>query len=273
MCVSYGSPLWSQVLSASEPSMIESTFIFLNGIAEKTERKLWQHGIATWQTFLAADALPGISRKRKPVHDEHVSRALDAKQKECAQYFAGCLKPCDQWRLYDWLRPRAVYLDIETSGGPFGDVTVVGLYAQGQMTSLVRGDTLTETRLRDELARHDLIVTFFGSAFDLPYLQAKYPRLVLDQPHIDLCFVARRLGLRGGLKRIERTVDIERPSRLQGVDGWDAVRLWNRWRHGRDEAALELLLAYNEADAANLEPLADFLCDQLTQRYQPTRPQ
>jgi uncharacterized protein YprB with RNaseH-like and TPR domain len=253
--------------------MIESTFILLNGIGETTERKLWEHGVASWQAFLGELSLPGIGRSRKSLYDQEVSRALHHHGHDDARYFSECLKPRDQWRLYPWLRSRAVYLDIETAGGSFGDVTVVGLYAEGRMTSLVRGDSLTQDRLRAELSRYDLLITFFGSAFDLPYLKASYPRLVLDQPHIDLCFLARRLGFRGGLKRIEPLAGIERSGPLQGLDGWDAVRLWNRWRYGHDPAALELLLAYNEADAMNLQPLADFLYDQLAQQYKPYRDQ
>jgi uncharacterized protein YprB with RNaseH-like and TPR domain len=137
---------------------------------------------------------------------------------------------------------------------------------------LVRGDSLSQDRLRDELSRYDLVITFFGSGFDLPYLKAAYPLLTFDQPHIDLCFLARRVGWRGGLKQIEPLAGIERSSPLQGLDGWDAVRLWNRWRYGHDMAALELLLAYNAADAMNLEPLAAFLCDQLTQQHLPSTP-
>lgn len=39
------------------------------------------------------------------------------------------------------------------------------------------------------------------------------------------------------------------------------MRQWNRWRHERDENARRLLLAYNEADYVNLQPLADaFYC-------------
>jgi uncharacterized protein YprB with RNaseH-like and TPR domain len=56
---------------------------------------------------------------------------------------------------------------------------------------------------------------------------------------------------------------------MQGLDGWDAVRLWNRWRYGHDPAALELLLAYNAADAMNLEPLADYLYDRFAQQHLP----
>jgi uncharacterized protein len=246
--------------------MIESTFIFLNGVGEVTERKFWRDGIATWRAFLDAETLPGISARRKGLYDDAVALALGHWQGGRADYFATCLKPRDQWRLYEWLRPRAVYLDIET-GGPSGEITVVGLYGEGRMTSLVRGENLTQERLMEELSRYDLIVTFFGSAFDLPCLQASCPRLRLAQPHIDLCFVARRLGLRGGLKQIEPIAGIQRPGLLRGLDGWDAVRLWNRWRHGHDHAARELLLAYNAADSANLQPLADFLCAQLAQQH------
>jgi uncharacterized protein len=245
--------------------MIESTFILLNGIGEMTERKLWRDGIATWRAFLDAQSLPGISTRRKVLFDDEVCRALEHWQHGRADYFATCLKPRDQWRLYEWLRPRAVYLDIET-GGPYGDITVVGLYGHGRMTSLVRGENLTRERLLEELSGYDLIVTFFGSAFDLPYLQARCPGLSFPQPHIDLCFVARRVGLRGGLKQIEPIAGIRRPASLRGLDGWDAVRLWNRWRSGHDDSARELLLAYNAADAANLQPLADFLCAELAER-------
>jgi uncharacterized protein YprB with RNaseH-like and TPR domain len=250
--------------------MIESTFIFLNGIGEITERKLWAQGIANWRRFLGASSLPGISAGRKTLYDQDLALALDHHGQDNARYFAGCLKPRDQWRLYDWLRLRAVYLDIETAGGAFGDVTVVGLYGDGQMTSLVRGDSLTQDRLCEELSRYDLVITFFGSGFDLPYLQTAYPLLSFDQPHIDLCFLARRIGWRGGLKQIEPLAGIERSSSVRGLDGWDAVRLWNRWRYGHDTAALELLLAYNAADAMNLEPLAAFLCDQLARQHLPS---
>ncbi|MFY4728142.1 ribonuclease H-like domain-containing protein, partial [Nitrospira sp. BLG_2] len=49
---------------------------------------------------------------------------------------------------------------------------------------------------------------------------------------------------------------------LQGLNGHDAVLLWNRWRHGHDGSARDLLLGYNEADCVNLERLADtFYCE------------
>ncbi|WP_447977139.1 ribonuclease H-like domain-containing protein [Candidatus Nitrospira bockiana] len=240
--------------------MIRSTFVLLKGIGDTTERRLWESGVSDWQAFLAADTLPAISRPRKMLYDEALAAAHRHLEQGDARYFAACLKAKDHWRLYEEFRPRAVYLDIETTGGPHwaGEVTVVGLYGEGRLTSLVRGESLTAERLAAELSRYDLLVTFFGRIFDVPYLLAKFPTLRIDLPHMDLCFAAKRLGLRGGLKQIEPLAGIERPRHLQGLDGWDAVRLWMRWRHGAS-SALELLLQYNEADVRNLEALADFL--------------
>jgi uncharacterized protein YprB with RNaseH-like and TPR domain len=136
------------------------------------------------------------------------------------------------------------------------------------MTSLVRDETLSEERLQAELEETDLVVTFFGSGFDLPFLQKAYPRLILKKPHFDLGLAARRLGLQGGLKSIERQLGILRAPALEGLNGWDAVRLWRRWRSG-DESALDLLLCYNAADTINLERLAELLYDDMVARYGP----
>jgi hypothetical protein len=250
--------------------MIESTFIFLKGIGEPTERRLWECGVRDWQDFLACRSLYGISTERKRAYDVDIASAVRHLQDRQSRFFAGCLKPRDHWRLYEAFKSRAVYLDIETTGGPpeHGEVTVVGLYGMGRMISLVRGESLTEERLNRELSKYKIVVTFFGSVFDLPFLRATYPGLVLDQPHIDLCFAARRLGWRGGLKHIESLATIERPPEVQGLDGWDAVRLWNTWRTGQARA-LDLLLRYNEADTRNLEPLAERICSQLAECHGP----
>lgn len=250
--------------------MIESTFVLLKGIGEYTERRLWDSGVVHWEDFLRRASVPGISSDRKRLYDGDLEAARRHLQLRHARYFTTRLKPRDHWRLFAAFRASVVFLDIETTGTTpdVGEVTVVGLYASGRMTSLVRGESLTESRLSAELARYDLIVTFFGRVFDLPYLRAKFPGLILDQPHLDLCFAARRLALRGGLKQIESAVGILRPPDLRGLDGWDAVRLWQTWRRG-DSAALETLLRYNAADTRNLEPLAEVIYAGLSARYCP----
>ena len=62
---------------------------------------------------------------------------------------------------------------------------------------------------------------------------------------------------------------IDRPADLQGLDGWEAVRLWDAWRRGETDA-LDLLLRYNDSDTRNLEPLAELLYRRLADRYGPS---
>ena len=251
--------------------MLESSFIFLKGIGETTERRLWSEGITHWRQFLEAPTTPTIGPARKALYDREVERALDDLRRAQWRKVAKRFKAADHWRLFETFRKRTVFLDIETNGYPIGEgeITMVGLYGHHTMTTLVRHQNLTLDRLQDELSQYDLIVTFFGSGFDLPYLQASYPRLDFSHAHFDLCFAARRIGLRGGLKRIEAELGLARTDDLQGLNGWDAVNLWHAWQAG-DEQAGDTLRAYNEADVRNLEPLAEYLYQALRERHGPS---
>jgi uncharacterized protein YprB with RNaseH-like and TPR domain len=92
----------------------------------------------------------------------------------------------------------------------------------------------------------------------------------MDQPHVDLCLTGRRLGYRGGLKAIETQLGINRSKDVRGMNGADAVRCWNRWRHSRDEEARTSLLRYNEADCVNLKPLAERFYRLMAQSTRPS---
>jgi uncharacterized protein YprB with RNaseH-like and TPR domain len=251
--------------------MLTSTFVHLKGIGSHTERRLWEDGIQDWRVFLNKPVLPGMSAARKELYDRDLAGAVLALEQGNSRYFGRCLKAKDHWRLFDTFRHRILYLDIETTGATAlqGSVTVVGLYRNGRMSTLLAGESLSGGRLQDELDQTDLLVTFFGSVFDVPYLQATFPSVRFNVPHFDLCFAARRLGLQGGLKPIERELHIERDPDLAHFGGWDAVRLWHRWQAG-DEGALNLLVRYNAADTRNLETLAEWLYREMTVRYGPS---
>jgi uncharacterized protein YprB with RNaseH-like and TPR domain len=88
---------------------------------------------------------------------------------------------------------------------------------------------------------------------------AAFRYVPFDQIHIDLCPALKRLGYRGGLKRIEQQLGIARPPEVEGLSGFDAVRLWRQWRRKNDAAALEQLLAYNREDIENLSLLLAFV--------------
>ena len=248
--------------------MIQSSFCFLPGVALRTERRLWRQGLLSWADFLSRPSIERMSAGRKALYDAQVAEAMEQYAGDDARYFGVVLPQQEHWRLYEWLRTRAVYLDIETD--TFGQITVVGLYGHGRMTSFVRGESLNVRRLAEELRQYDLLVTFCGTTFDLPVLLSQYPDLPLDQPHMDVCFIGRRLGYRGGLKAVERQLGIDRESQLEGMNGADAVHCWNRWRHARDEEAKAQLLRYNEADCVNLEPLAEAFYRLMVQSTRPS---
>lgn len=250
--------------------MLTSTFVFLHGIGPATERRFWQAGLLDWQSFLAQPRVDGLSPARKAWYDGDLALAQSKLDTEQMHWFASRLPRREHWRFFQVCRSRTVYLDIETTGvSPHeGEVTIVGLHQNGRTVSLVQGDTLTEDRLQAEFDHCELLVTFFGTGFDVPYLCAKFPGLRLPTAHFDLCIAAHRLGLRGGLKRLEQELGVERDTALRGLDGWDAVRLWSQWRRG-DHAALKLLLAYNAADTENLVPLAALIHEHLVTRFGP----
>ncbi|MDX1411598.1 MAG: ribonuclease H-like domain-containing protein [Nitrospirales bacterium] len=248
--------------------MLESTFIFLKGIGEATEQRLWEQGIDTWSAFLAHPSIPSISPARKNLYDHDLEQAVQNLSARNSKFFARLLKARDHWRLFQTFRSKIAFLDIETNGDPpeTGEITLVGIYGNGTMTTLIQGESLNENRLNHELSKYDLLVTFFGSGFDLPYIRYKFPRVLLDHAHFDLCFAARRLGYKGGLKHIELECGLSRSRHVAGLTGWDAVNLWHAWQGGDSQAGTQLL-QYNEADVKNLEPLAELLYDKLVRHY------
>lgn len=179
----------------------------------------------------------------------------------CHQYFQSALGLRESWRAWPDFAGRCAYLDIETDGGMSGSaVTMIGLYGDDEFQCFVQGDNLES--FRDAISRYSMIVTFFGAGFDVPMLKKRFPDVVFDHVHLDLCLAFRRLGMRGGLKAIERRLGLQRSQETAGLDGRDAIRLWRAYQRGSDEA-LRVLTAYNREDVVNLERLAEIAYDRL----------
>ncbi len=175
------------------------------------------------------------------------------------QFFQKALGTAEAWRAWPEFRESCVYLDIETDGGNSGQaVTTIGLYDGKEFVALVKGNDIEN--FRDVISRYSMIVTFFGIGFDLPMLQKRFRGIEFDHIHMDLCFTLKRLGYRGGLKKIEKQLGIARPCETDGLNGQDAIRLWREYQRGREES-LETLIAYNREDVVNLEVLAQIAYD------------
>lgn len=245
--------------------MLKNSFIFLEGIGKVRERRLWEQGILRWEDFLEEREVRGISAQRKELYNRRLKEASYMAENE-REKFAYLMPSGEQWRLFWELEGDACYLDIETTGlGECAKVTAVSVHSSKGTSTFVRGINLDSNALEEELRSHAMVVTFYGSAFDLPFLRREF-QVSIPPAHVDLCFAGRRAGLSGGLKSIEKNLGIGREEELEGVDGLEAVRLWKRWEREKDTSALEKLITYNRADVENLPILAGEVCTRLREK-------
>ena len=172
------------------------------------------------------------------------------------RFFQDRLSSADIWRVFDRFKGKAVYLDIETSGLYQGvdEITVIGLYDGKTAKTFVKGINLDE--FESEITSYQLIITFNGAQFDLPFIRRQFPHISLPPAHIDLRFFLKKLGYKGGLKAIEKSFGLSRASNIDGMDGYEAVLLWKAYQWG-DESALDRLILYNTADIVHLKPLME----------------
>lgn len=234
-------------------AMLQHTFQHIQGVGEKTEKRLWQEGITNWLTFLNTPHHSSLPQWQRDAVCFELERSLLALERRDARYFTERLAAQHQWRLYPEFGQRIAYLDIETTG-PLSDtsrITVIGVYDGEQPRVYVQGQDLL--RFVEDVDPFTLLVTYNGNLFDLPFIRRELG-IPLAQAHIDLRYPLTALGYKGGLKKIERTLGFEREGPLSLLDGWCAVLLWHYHEQGV-AGALETLLRYNLEDVVHLPAL------------------
>ena len=167
-------------------------------------------------------------------------------------FFTEKLPTSETWRLFPYFRDSVCYLDIETTGlGKGLDYTTVAtIYDGHDIKVFTHGKNMQE--LPEALENYKICVTFNGKCFDLPFLRSEFGRdFALCQ--IDLRYVFASLGMKGGLKKLEKYFGISR-GEWTDLDGYAAVILWN-WHENGMKGALETLTAYNILDTVDLEKL------------------
>lgn len=247
--------------------MLKSSFIHIPGVGTKTERYIWQKGVFAWEDFMVNYdklELPGAKKERIR---NHVVLSGSHLQKRKIRFFADTLPKSEMWRVYPEFKDRVAFVDIETTGlSPYySEITLVGLFDGKDAKTYIAGKNLDS--FVEDINKYDLMVTFNGALFDVPFIAAKFPNFI-PPPHIDLRFFFKRLGYSGGLKSVERQLGILRPSELKDIDGFHAVILWNRYTRG-DINALKLLIEYNIADVMNLKTLMEEGCRMMQNRLLP----
>ncbi len=239
--------------------MITNSFIFLERIGDKLEQNIWKNGIYDWDSFLRRKNIKGLARHRKLYYNRKILNARKALYNFDSSYFLELLPQAEMWRLYEFFKEDAVFLDIETTGldRDNDDITVFGLYDGLNTKIMIKGINLDFNALKKELQKYKIIVTFNGASFDLPFIEKIYPGILPKIPNFDVKSVTDRLGLKGGLKYIEKLLGIKRTEIVDKFYGGDALTLWRMYRATGDDYYLNLLIEYNEYDIINLKIVAE----------------
>ena len=244
--------------------MLKNSYIHIPKVGYITEKKIWSSGIKDWSDFDKVN-LPSFRKKHI---NKFVDLSIECLKNENYSFFSSLMPKHEHWRCLEDFS-KVAYLDIETTGldKENDDITLIGVYDGSKVRSFVRGEDFL--KFKDYISTFPLIVTFNGSCFDLPFISSKLG-IKFDQLHVDLRFAYSRLGITGGLKRIERMFELERSPETKNIDGYDAVTLWHKYVNG-DDNALKLLKRYNEEDVIGLKILGKRAYSLLKERLEPSR--
>jgi uncharacterized protein YprB with RNaseH-like and TPR domain len=232
--------------------MLKNTFSHIPGIGVITEQRIWDSGIHNWKGF-NQNSPCGLSQSKT----DTISTYLEASQRQLESgnpnYFSQLLPTSQHWRFFPEFRHAMVYLDIETTGlNRYHDpITTISLYDGKSIYYYINGQNLND--FLDDIDKYKVIVSYNGKTFDVPFIE-NYFGISLNHAHIDLRYILRSLGYRGGLKSCETQLGIDRGN-LKDIDGFFAVQLWHDYQWTKNPKALETLLAYNIQDVLTLENL------------------
>ena len=236
--------------------MITEALQHCPGIGPVRLSQLRESGVRSWQDVLhQPDRIP--LSVRASVTEESL-RCLAALDDQNIGYFVERLVPQDRWRILAEFLDRVTFFDIETTGLEWdAGITVIACWHQGALHTFVEHENLDE--FVELLESVELLVSFNGSAFDVPRVVSTFHLMELPCPHLDMRWTCYHRGLLGSLKQIATTLGIERPADLADVDGALAVQLWQQWTGYEDEVARRHLVRYCAADVLLLVMVAQHM--------------
>lgn len=231
--------------------MLVNTFIHIPGIGPATEQKIWESDILSWKDEDNFSSL-SLSASKIEAIKTFVQKSAQHLKNNRPNFFEALLPSNQHFRMFPEFRHSCVYLDIETTGLDTScKITTIALYNGKDIKYFVHGKNLDE--FVKEIKKYKVLITYNGRSFDIPFIES-YFNIKLPHSQIDLRYILKNLGFKGGLKKCEKAMGIDRED-LDGVDGYFAILLWNEYKQNNNQKALETLLAYNIEDVINLETL------------------
>ena len=251
----------------SLPSMrlLRRSFQLLPGISASKEAKLRSEGLQDWNDLLLrTPAQLDLFRKRASALRSAIEASEEALANRDVEFFKERLPKRELYRIAASFPELCVFLDIESTGLSkyYDQVTLVGWSVGSSYEVLV--DPSETCQLERDLRAQPIVITFNGTLFDLPFLTNRFKTDWSGATHLDLRYLAKRVGLTGGQKNIEVKIGLARQAPLEGITGAEAVALWFDYKEG-DLNALRKLIRYNHADIEGMK----FLFEHVVARLEP----
>ncbi len=227
--------------------MIDRLFQHCRGVGPGTEARLSSLGFHTWDDCLNNPGELPFRQRKLELFLKTLAESRDALLLDDIGRLIKLFPVREHWRILFHYFHKATFFDMETSGLSlyYNHPTVIVALHRGELMTFRYGENLEDfIELLDET---ELVVTFNGSSFDVPFLERAFHVPLDDIPHIDLRWVAYHRGHTGGLKSIEAEFGLARVPEICGIDGYEAVMLFDRWQEG-DSTAGENLVRYCRAD-------------------------
>ncbi|XDD41787.1 ribonuclease H-like domain-containing protein [Leptospira sp. WS60.C2] len=245
-------------------SHLRQSLQLFSGIGEKKEKQLFGVGVYDWSSLLAYQRaandplLPILS-----VLEDRYEQLQRELEEANFTFFSKELPSLEYWRLWQHFPERFCFLDIETTGISDSSVTtVVSLFQNETIRTFERGKDLEF--LFDSIDPEDILVTYNGRRFDIPFLEREFHYKVKN-PQLDLMNLLHSIGIKGGLKKSEIQLGLVRPEAIAGMDGREAPLLWFSYQQTNNKEALDKLIAYNREDTKNLKLVLEKTIDLLTE--------
>ncbi len=133
-----------------------------------------------------------------------VNSAIDALKSLDVSQLTRIIPKTQHWKIIPNFIYRIAYLDIETTGlsANYSYITTIAVY-DGKKVH----ENLDE--FPKFISKFPAITTFYGKSFDIPFIK-KEMGIDFNQIHFDVCFLLRKLKIKGGLKKIEERFGISR---------------------------------------------------------------